>query len=103
MVCLYDYFSIRCLDILAGETSCDTLLKALNLLFSVGELLHIHARDFSTVAAVHLTDDQILRYVYQTSGQITRVGGTKRGIGHSLSSSMCRHEVFQYLKTFTEV
>ena len=103
MVCFYDYFSIRCLDILAGETSCDTLLKALNLLFSVGELLYIHARDFSTMAAVHLTDDQILRYVYQTSGQITRVGGSQRGIGKSLTGASGRNEVFQNVKAFTVV
>ena len=35
-------------DGLAGETSCDTLLQALDLFFSIGECFHIHARDLIT-------------------------------------------------------
>ena len=31
-------------DSFAGETACDTLLQVLDLLFSVGEGLHIHTR-----------------------------------------------------------
>ena len=88
----------------AGETACDTILQTLDLLFSVCELADPHTRNFVlALGTVDFTDDQVLRNVYQTTGQVTGVGGTKRGIGHTFSCSMCGHEVFQYLKTFTEV
>ncbi len=54
-------------------------------------------------AAVLLADDQILGNVYQTSGQVTGVGGTQSRIGHTFSCSMCGHEVLQYVQTLTEV
>ena len=53
--------------------------------------------------AVRLTDDQILGYVYQTSGQVTRVSGTQSRIGQTLTGSMGGDEVLQYVQTFTEV
>ena len=84
--------------------ACDTILQTLDLLFSVCELADPHTRNFVlALGTVDFTDDQVLRNVYQTTGQVTGVGGTKRGIGHTFSCSMCGHEVFQYLKTFTEV
>ena len=61
VVGLYKDFSISVLDILAGETSCDTLLQTLDLFFSIRELLYIHTRNLALAApAVHLTDNQIL-------------------------------------------
>ena len=54
-------------------------------------------------AAVVLADDDILRNVYQTAGQVTGVCGTKRGIGHALSSAAGRDEVFEGGQAFTEV
>jgi len=104
MVCFYNDVAVLVFDRLAGETTCDTILQTLDLLFSVCELADPHTRNFVlALGTVDFTDDQVLRNVYQTTGQVTRVGGTKRGIGHTFSCSMCGHEVFQYLKTFTEV
>ncbi len=45
--------------------------------------LHVGDRSLS-FAAVYLTDDQILGYVYQTSGQVTGVGCTQSRIGQTL-------------------
>ena len=50
------------------ETAGDSLLKRFDLLLAVRKLLHPHARDLVAVhGAVHLTDDQLLGDVYQTS------------------------------------
>ena len=64
MVGFYQNLTVFVADSFAGETACDTLLQVLDLLFSVGEGLHIHTRDLITVySTVHLADDQILRYI----------------------------------------
>ena len=105
MVGLYDYLScIRIHDILGDVSAGETLLQALDGLLAVGKGLDLHVGDLSlSFTAVCLTDDQILGYVYQTSGQITRVGGTQSRIGQTLTGSMGRDEVLQYVQTFTEV
>ena len=104
MVCFYKHITIFIFDCLAGETSCDTFLQTFDFFFSVCEFLHIHTRNLiSAFRTIHLTNNQLLRYIYQTSGQVTGIGGTKSGIGHTFSSSMGGHEIFQYIKTFTEV
>ena len=104
MVCLYDHISVFVLQCIAGETSCDTILQALDLLFSVGKRLYPHTRDFVfSFRTVYLTDDQLLRNVYQTSGQVTGIGGTKRGIGQTFTGTVRGHKVLQYVQTFTEV
>ncbi len=84
MVGLYDHFAVLVADRLTGNTSCNTVLQTLDLFLAVHECAHIHARDLVfTLAAVHLTDDQILGYVYQTSRQITGVRRTKGRIGQN--------------------
>ena len=104
MVCFNKNFTVFVCDCLTGETSCDTFLKIFNLFFTIHEASDIHTRDFRSVfAAVCFTNDKFLRNVNHSSGKITRVGCTKRCIGHTFTSTMCRHEVFQYFKTFTEV
>ena len=104
VVCFYKHITIFIFDCLAGETSCDTFLQTFDFFFSVCEFPHIHTRNLiSAFRTIHLTNNQLLRYIYQTSGQVTGIGGTKSGIGHTFSSSMGGHEIFQYIKTFTEV
>ena len=104
MVCFDDHFAFGVLDGLAGETSCNTLLKAFNLFPSVHEGFHPHTRNLAFVfTAVHLTDDQILGNVNQTSCQVTGVSGTQSCIRQTFTSTMGGHEVFQYVQTFTEI
>ena len=105
MVGLYDYLScIRIHDILGDVSAGETLLQALDGLLAVGKGLDLHVGDLSlSFTAVCLTDDQILGYVYQTSGQITRVGGTQSRVGHALSGASGGDEVLQHGQTFTEV
>ena len=116
MICFNKNLSIFVCDGLAGETSCDTFLKVFDFLFAIHEAFdihtgnlisecrYIHSRNrltrFCTVAVMN---DQFLRNVNHSSGQVTGIGCTKRCIGHTFTGTMRRHEVFQYFKTFTEV
>ena len=54
-------------------------------------------------AAVDLADDDILRDVDQTTGQVTRVSGTKCGISKTLTRAVGRDEVLEHRQAFTEV
>ena len=104
MVCFYQDITVLIYDILAQVTSRDTLLKALYLLIAVHKRLHIHARDLlALLGAIHFVDDQFLRYVDQTSGQISGIGGTKSRIGQTLTRSVSGHEILQYVQAFTEI
>ena len=104
MVCFNKNLSIFVCDGLAGETSCDTFLKVFDFLFAIHETFDIHTGNLVSVfTAVGFTNDQFLRNVNHSSGQVTGIGCTKRCIGHTFTSTMRRHEVFQYFKTFTEV
>ena len=41
-------------------------------------------------AAVDLVDDDVLRHVDQTTGQVTRVGRLQRGVGQTLTRAVYR-------------
>src|SRR5699024_3517104 len=61
MVSLHDNLSVFVGDGLAGKSSCNTLLKALNFLFAVHKAFYIHSGNLvSVLTAVRLTDDQLL-------------------------------------------
>jgi len=54
-------------------------------------------------AAIIFGNDQILRHIDQTTGQVTGVGGLQRGIGQALTSAVSRDEVLENVQTFAEV
>ena len=56
----------------------------------------------STTSLIHTYDD-ILADIDHTAGKVTGVGGTKCGIGKTLSCTSGGNEVFQNGKAFTEV
>lgn len=66
--------------------------------------LHLGQRhdDATAGAAVGLTDDDVLRDVHQTTGQVTRVGGAQRGIGQTLTSTVGVDEVLQHRQALAE-
>ena len=76
----------------------NTLLKRLNGLVTGFDLEH-----FQTLGrtAVILTNDNILRNVNQTSGQITGVSRSQSRIGKTLTSTTRGNEVFQNVQAFT--
>ena len=99
-----DDISVLVLDVIAGEPSGNPFLQALYLLFSLHECIYIHSRNlFPRLRAVGLPDDQILRDIHHTAGQISGIGCTKGGVGKSLPRSVCRHEILQYVQTLTEI
>ena len=104
MVCFDKYIAVFVFDILAGKTSCDTLLEALDLFVAVHECAHIHSRNLlSRLHTVGVVDDQFLRYIDKTSCQVSGVSSTQSRIGQTFTGSVGGHEVFQYVQTFTEV
>ncbi|MDT4833663.1 hypothetical protein FQZ97_672800 [compost metagenome] len=54
-------------------------------------------------AAIVFGNDQVLRHVDQTTGQVARVGGLQRRIGQTLTRAVSRDEVLEYVQAFTEV
>ena len=56
----------------------------------------------SGAAIVHI-DDQVLRYVDQATRQVARVRGFQRGIGETLTSTVRRDKVLQYVQTLAKV
>ncbi len=53
-------------------------------------------------AAVVTLDDDVLRDVHQTPRQVTRVGGSKRRVGQTLSGAVGRHEVLHHIQADVE-
>ena len=75
--------------------------RSLNIRVEVA--VGIDQRKYQTTAstAVVFTHDHILRNVHQTAGQVTRVSGTQRGIGKTLTSTVSCDEVLQHRQPFT--
>ena len=46
-------------------------------------------------AAVDLVDDDVLRHVDETAGQVARVGGLERRVGETLARAVRRDEVLE--------
>src|SRR5690606_36639651 len=46
-------------------------------------------------AAVLFADDDVLRDIHQTTGQVTRVGGAQSGVGQTLTGTVRRDEVLR--------
>ncbi len=89
MVSLHDHIAVIIFDILTGESSHDPVFQSFDGLLAVHERLNHHARDFiPALAAVRLADNQFLRNIHHTSGKITGVSGSKRGIGQTFTCAM---------------
>ena len=54
-------------------------------------------------AAIKLAHDDILGNVDETTGEVTRVGGTECGISQPFAGTVGRNEVFQHGEAFAEV
>ena len=99
-----NFFScIRINNCLCDKSAGHTLLKLLNNFLTIHKGTDFHIWNVLSFTTIHLTNHKLLRYINKTSCQVTRVSGTKCGIGHTLSCTMSGNEVLQYVKTFTEV
>ena len=87
-------------DIVCQVTSGQTLRQAFDDTSAVGDVINY---DTLMGAAVVAADDNILRNVYQTAGQVTGVRSTQRGICQTFTSASGGLEVLQDVQTFTVV
>ena len=55
----------------------------------VGLLLAQRHDDAAVGATVGLADDDVLRHVHQTAGQVARVRGTQGGVSQTLRAPWC--------------
>ena len=96
---------VRIDDIAYAVAADKSVLERLdNLFLAAGKHIHDTADPKSfVIVAVFLTDDDILRNIDKTPGEVTGVGGTERGIGKTFTRASCRGEVFEYLHALAEV
>ncbi len=69
---------------------------------AVGAALGEVDDDAALGAAVVLADDDVLRDVHQTTGQVARVGGTQRGVRQTLAGAVGVDEVLQHRQALAE-
>ena len=100
-----DFTCFRMDDVIRRPSATDTILQIFDNFVAIHESGNFHTRcfDVSAFAAVPFSNDNILRYVYQTTCQVTGVGCLQRCIGQTFTSTVSGNEVFQYGQTFTEV
>ena len=103
-VCLdHDFAGVRIHNVLGDVAAGDSVLQTLDGLLAVHEGLDLHVRDFLALGAVHFADNEILRDIDQTSGQVARVCRTERRIRKSLAGAVCGDKVLQNVESLTEV
>ncbi|MPM88032.1 hypothetical protein SDC9_135133 [bioreactor metagenome] len=83
---------IRVVDVAHQEAAPQTVGEFLDDLSVLADLGY---PDAVGGAAVLFADDDILRDVHHTAGQVTGVGGTQSGIGQTLSGTSGGNEIFQ--------
>ena len=91
---------LRIQNVIHRITSNQTLCQRLNAGIAFHNILN---PDAGGCTAVILTDDDILRYIYHSTGQVTGVRGTQCGICQALTCASSGDEVLQYGQTFTEI
>ena len=87
-------------DVLHGVAALQALAEGLDDLAVLHDLA---GQDAVVGTAVVLPDDDLLGHVHQTAGQVTGVGGTQSGIGHTLTGASGGDEVLQDGQALTEV
>ena len=101
----YQFARFGVVIILKQESAGKSFCKADYLSAAEVGIAVINIIDVDAVGAVAilLADDNILRNVDKTAGQITRVSRSERGIGKTFTGAAGGNEVFEYIKTFTVV
>ena len=100
-----DFTRLGMKDILSGDAPDQAVLQALNHLIADGDFLHGDAAHLLAALgkAVHLAHDNLLRYVHQAAGQVTRVGGAQRGVGKRLAAAVRGEEELKHFEALAEI
>ena len=83
-----------------GYTSQNTFVQCSDCLIVI---LQSCTNQSAKRTAVFFVDNHIVRYVNQTTGQVSGVGRLQSGIGKTLTSTVSRDKVLQHGKTFLKV
>ena len=75
--------------------------RSLDVRVQTAVLINQRQNQTTAGATVVLTNDNILRNVHQTTGQVTRVSGTQRGISQTLTCTVGCDKVLQNRQAFT--
>ena len=87
-------------DVDGGNATQDAVAQRLDHFTAFDQRLHgVALRG----AAIVFGDDQVLRHVDQTTGQVARVRGLQCRISQTLTRAVGRDEVLQHVQAFTEV
>ena len=90
----------RMYDIVNRYTTQNALIKRRDDFVAI---LKGCAVETTECAAVFLGDDNVMRYVNQTTRQVTGVGSLQSGIGQTLTGTVGRNKVFQHGHTLLKV
>ena len=103
VVALDQHFAVVVEDVLGGESARQTVFQRLDdVARRVGDRLDEGGTGLSARAAVLFADDDVLRDVDETAGQIARVCRLERGIGKALSAAVRGDEVLKNGKAVSE-
>src|SRR5512138_529295 len=96
----YDRIAARTHHILCHDAPENALAETLNDIAAFDDRAH---RETVRRAAILFCDDEVLRDVDETTGEITRVRGLQRGVGETFTGAVRRDEVLHRVQAFTEV
>ena len=95
-----DGLALVVLELLKRNAADDAVAQRLDGLAGLDDRGDVDALDG---AAVVVGDDDVLRHVDQTAGEVAGVGGLERGVGETLARAVGGDEVLQHGEAFTEV
>ena len=87
-------------NVLGGMTAHETFGQLYNNFLAFADLRY---PDAIRRAAIHHSDDHVLRHVDEFACHVAGVGGLERGVGESLAGAVRGHEVFDDRKALAEV
>ena len=87
-------------DIMNRNASQNTFTQAGDHFIIVLQFRTNQATQRSTVFFI---DDHIMRYINQTTGQVTSISSLQSGIGQTLTSTVSRNKILQHRQTFLKV
>ena len=88
------------LDLLQGNAANDAVAKRFDFDAGFDDGLDVNA---FAGAAIEFIDDDVLRDVDETTGQVARVRGLESGVSETLTSAVSGDEILQHGEAFAEV
>ena len=83
-----------------GNTSQDTFVQSSNNFIVI---LQSRTNQTTKCSTVFFIDNHIMRHVYQTAGQVSRISSLQRCIRQTFTSTVGRDKVLQHRKSFFKV